>query len=116
MSEEKFSYFVGLDIGTTAIRCVVGEFAGGNPNPAVIGFSEVPSNGIRKGNVAHPDDVAQVIVQAIEEAERMSGQQIHSATINVNGTHVQGINSRGVIAISSPNREVTHDDLLRVEE
>src|SRR3989338_2371401 len=116
MSEEKFSYFVGLDIGTTAIRCVVGELSGGNPNPAVIGFSEVPSSGMRKGNVAHPDDVAQVIVQAIEEAERMSGQQIHSATINVNGTHVQGINSRGVIAISSPNREVTHDDLLRVEE
>src|SRR3989344_6118593 len=46
----------------------------------------------------------------------MSGEQIHSASINGNGSQGAGINSRGVIAISSPNREVTHDDLLRVEE
>jgi cell division protein FtsA len=42
--------------------------------------------------------------------------QIHRATVNVNGAHVTGLNSRGVIAISSPDREISVDDRERVEE
>jgi cell division protein FtsA len=36
--------------------------------------------------------------------------------VNVNGSHVEGINSEGVIAISAANREISHEDRLRVEE
>src|SRR5262249_31386919 len=41
---------------------------------------------------------------------------INHATVNVNGTHVNGIDSRGVIAVSAANSEITTDDRLRVEE
>jgi cell division protein FtsA len=116
MSEEKFSYFVGLDIGTTAVRCVVGELAGEANIPSIIGFSTVENSGLRKGNIAHVEEVAQAVVKAVSEAERMSGREIRGATVNINGSHVQGINSKGVIAISSPDRQITNDDRLRVEE
>lgn len=116
MSEEKFSYFVGLDIGTTAVRCVVGELTPEASLPSIIAFSESPNGGMRKGNVAHIDEVAQAVINAVTEAERISGREIKSATINVNGAHVQGINSKGVIAISSPDREISLDDRLRAEE
>jgi len=116
MSEEKFSYFVGLDIGTTAARCVVGELAHDATTPSIIGFSAAENSGMRKGNVAHIDEVTQAVINAISEAERISGRQIKSATVNVNGSHVQGINSKGVIAVSSPNREISQDDRMRVEE
>jgi len=116
MSEEKFSYFVGLDIGTTAVRCVVGELAGDGATPNIIGFASADNTGMRKGNVAHAEEVAQAVITAVSEAERMSGRDIKSATVNVNGAHVQGINSKGVIAISSPDREISNDDRLRVEE
>ncbi|MBI1952108.1 cell division protein FtsA [Candidatus Saccharibacteria bacterium] len=116
MSEEKFSYFVGLDIGTTAVRCVVGELTPEAGLPSIIAFSESPNGGMRKGNVAHIDEVAQAVINAVTEAERISGREIKSATINVNGAHVQGINSKGVIAISSPDREISLDDRLRAEE
>src|SRR5207244_525647 len=56
------------------------------------------------------------VINAVQEDERMSGRQIKSATVNINGSHVQGINSKGVIAISSPNREIGADDRARVEE
>ncbi len=115
-AEEKFSYFVGLDIGTTSTRCVVGELSGDNPLPRIIGFAEAPNSGLRKGNVAHVDEVAQSVVQAVTEAERISGREIKSATVNINGTHVEGINSKGVIAISSPDREISPEDRRRVEE
>lgn len=115
-SEEKFSYFVGLDIGTSAVRCVVGELSGDSSTPSIIGFSSAPNGGMRKGNVAHTDEVAGAIVAAVQEAERISGRQIRAATVNINGAHVHGINSKGVIAISSPDRVIGHDDRARVEE
>ncbi|MDO8592099.1 MAG: cell division protein FtsA [bacterium] len=116
MAEEKFSYFVGLDIGTTAVRCVVGELTPDSNLPSIIAFSQCPNGGMRKGNVAHVEEVSQAIINAVTEAERTSGREIKAATINVNGAHVQGINSKGVIAISSPDREISVDDRLRAEE
>lgn len=116
MSEEKYSYFVGLDIGTSAVRCVVGELAGEAATPTIIGFASAENSGMRKGNVAHVDEVAGAVSSAVSEAERMSGRSIKTATVNVNGSHVQGINSKGVIAISSPNRVISDDDRIRVEE
>lgn len=116
MSEERLSFFTGLDIGTTGVRCVVGELSGDAALPSIIGFAEVENTGLRKGNVAHVDEVAQAVINAIGEAERMSGREIKNATINVNGSHVQGLNSKGVIAISSNNREITVDDRMRAEE
>lgn len=116
MQEQKLSHFIGLDIGTTAVRCVVGELAGDANIPSVIGFSQVDNSGMRKGNIAHIDEVAESIVKAVSEAERMGGQEIRRATVNVNGAHVEGINSKGVIAISSADRHITNEDRMRVEE
>ena len=116
MSEEKLSYYVGLDIGTTATRCVVGELAAEAATPTIIGFSSAVNSGMRKGNVAHVEEVAASIIEAVGEAERISGREIRTATVNVNGAHVQGINSKGVIAISSPDRVIGVDDRQRVDE
>ena len=115
-TEEKLSYFVGLDIGTTAVRCVVGELGRDDSLPKIIAASSAENSGMRKGNVAHIDEVAQAVINAVTEAERTSGREIKQATININGSHVEGLNSKGVIAISSPDRGITQDDRLRVEE
>jgi cell division protein FtsA len=114
--DNKLSFFVGLDIGTTAVRCVVGELDSEESTPKIIGFSEAENSGMRKGNVAHVDEVAEALVKAVTSAERMSGHDIKKATLNVNGTHVEGINSKGVIAISSPDRQISVEDRMRVEE
>ncbi len=115
-SDEKLHYYIGLDIGTTATRCVVGELSGEASTPQIIGFASAENTGMRKGNVAHIEEVAQSVINAVQEAERMSGRQIRSVTVNINGSHVEGINSKGVIAISSPNRVIGEDDRMRVEE
>lgn len=116
MQEQKLSYFTGIDVGTTAVRCVVGELAADAAAPTIIGFSSAENTGMRKGNVAHVDEVAEAIVKSIAEAERMSGREITKATVNINGSHVEGISSKGVIAISSADRQISIEDRLRVEE
>jgi len=109
--------YVGLDVGTTTVRCVVGVFDPNNPNKlSIIGHGSAANTGMRKGVVVQADDVASAIAHAIAEAERISGVRIQGATVNINGTHVSGMNSKGVIAISAADREITVEDRLRVEE
>jgi cell division protein FtsA len=113
----KPEHFVGLDIGTSTVRCVVGMFdQNGSNMPSIIGHGSAPNQGMRRGTVVHADEASEAIVRAVTEAERISGVSIRQATINVNGAHVEGINSQGVIAISAANREITAEDRLRVEE
>lgn len=117
MREQQPSHYFGLDIGTSTARCVVGIVDQKEPNrPSIIGHGSAHNLGMRRGVVVHVDDVVEAVVQAVTEAERLSGVHIANATVNVNGSHVAGLNSRGVIAISAANREITQEDRLRVEE
>jgi cell division protein FtsA len=113
----KPEHFIGLDVGTHAVRCVIGMYdPNGSSAPSIIGHGMALNQGMRRGTVVHVDDVAEAIVRAVTEAERISGVPIKRATVNVNGGQVEGINSQGVIAISAANREITVEDRLRVEE
>ena len=117
MRQSPLNIFVGLDIGTDTVCCVVGMFdQNGSGKLSIIGHGSAKNSGMRKGTVVHVDDVAQAIINAINEAERISGQHIAKATVNVNGSHVLGFNSKGVVAISAANREIAVEDRIRVEE
>lgn len=118
MRDTASAYYVGLDIGTAFVRCVVGvpDVESSTGRPSVIGHGVAPNLGMRKGVVAHIDDVAEAVAHAVTEAERLSGKQIRGATVNINGSHVTGLNSKGVIAISTANREISEQDRMRVEE
>ncbi len=118
MNETQPNYYVGLDIGTSHVRCVVGSLDLNNEDSmiSIIGHGSAPNLGMRKGMVVHIDDAVNAISQAVAEAERITGLSIRQATVNINGSHIQGIDSRGVIAISSVNKEVTVDDKIRAED
>lgn len=109
-------YIVGLDVGTTHIRAVVGYVDPSAPTPNIVGVGTAKNNGMRKGVVVNIVNTAQAIDKALEAAERMSGHEIHAATVNINGSHVTGMTSKGVVAVGSGGHEITEDDLARVEE
>lgn len=111
------NHFVGLDIGTSAVRCVVGMIdVNDGGKLSIIGHGSAPNLGVRKGVVAHVEETAEAITKAVTEAERISGVRINQVTTNVNGSHVSGVNSKGVIAISAADREISADDRQRVDE
>lgn len=116
MRETETNYYVGLDIGTSSVRCVIGTQNEQSGKISVIGHGVSVNHGLRKGVVMHVDDAADAIAQAVSEAERIAGVRLTKATVNINGSHVQGMSSKGVIAISGANREITPDDRDRVEE
>lgn len=103
---------VGLDIGTSRVRCVVGETASdGRMN--VVGIGEAESKGLRRGVVTSTEAVAESIRRAVTEAERVCGVEIECATVNLSGEHLQGENKNGVVAVAGPDKEITDEDIER---
>jgi len=116
MARETNNYFIGLDIGTTAVRCVIGHFAENDIAPNIIGVGKAPNLGVRKGTIVNINETIDAVDRAIEEAERIAGFQVDAATVNINGMHIVGLDSKGVIAISTNTREITNAEIERVQE
>jgi len=109
---------VGLDIGTTKVCVVMGE-RNEKGILEITGVGVSPSTGMRKGVVVNIEATIKAITEAIEAAEMMSGREVHNCWTGIGGSHIEGINSRGVVAISSQNRkdrEIGKDDIYRVIE
>jgi cell division protein FtsA len=108
-------HIVGLDIGTTKVCAVVGEGdEAGEVQIAGVGL--VPSSGIRKGVVVDIDATTQAIGEAVDRAERMAGVKVDSLYASVSGEHIASTNSRGVVAISRGDHEISGPDVERVVE
>ncbi len=106
---------VGLDIGTTKVCTVVAEIE--EPGRiSIVGVGNSLSHGIRKGVVIDIDSAASAIMDSVDKARAMSGYEIHRVVVGVTGEHVASLNSRGVIAITHANREITQDDVERVQD
>lgn len=104
---------VGLDIGTSKVVAIVAEVLS-DGRLEIIGVGSHPSLGMKKGIVVNIDATVQSVQRAIEEAELMSGCQIHSVYTGIAGSHIHSFNSHGFVAIK--NGEVTKEDVARVIE
>ncbi len=107
-------YLVGLDIGSSYVRVVVGKVDEESKIPSIIGVSETPSSGIRKGVIVDIDEAVSTISQALEKVERMTGIAVTEATVAIGGAHISSIESHGVIAVSRADGEITENDIIRV--
>lgn len=109
----KNNYIVGLDIGTKKVAAIIGEITE-ERKVEIIGIGTADSKGLRKGVVVNLEATTAAIKKAQEEAELMAGVEIDSAFIGISGAHIKSFNSRGVIAVSGKNREITREDIRRV--
>lgn len=105
-------YVVGLDIGTSKVCTVVGEMLD-EGGVDVIGLGVAESRGLKRGVVVNLEAAVESIRKSIEEAELMAGVEVGTVYLGINGPHIKGFNSRGVVAVAGKNREVTRDDVRR---
>lgn len=114
--EEHSRYAVGLDIGTSTVRCVVGHIDGATGTPTIVGLGSAPNSGMRKGTVVNLNGPAQAIDTALGEAERMSGYQVDGASLSINGAHILSTKADGMIAVGTTDHQVNQLDIVRLEE
>jgi cell division protein FtsA len=110
--------YVSLDIGTSSVKVIIGEMVNdsGKDTLNIIGVGNVKSEGLRKGSIVDMDDTVHSIKRAIEQAERMIGMEIREVVVGISGKDIMLQNCHGIIAVSSQNREITNEDVVRVIE
>jgi cell division protein FtsA len=111
----------GLDIGSSAVRLVVGqrferaaEETGSELN--VLAAVEVPSSGMHKGTISSIEDVVSSVSACLERAERMVGVPIESVWVGISGLHIMSQLSKGVVAVSKADNEISEEDVARAVE
>ncbi len=114
--QEQSRYAVGIDIGTTTIRTVVGHIDPATGTPTIVGVGKAPNTGMRKGTVVNLAGPAHAIDEALGEAERMSGYEVNNATVSINGSHIVSTKADGMIAVGMADHEINEEDLGRIEE
>ncbi len=105
-----------IDIGNSKIRLITGQLEEENGQLKIIGYNETPSFGIRKGIIVDTSETTEAIIKTIEENERMTGERIETIIVGVDGAHFESQNSKGVIAVSRADNEISEEDLERVED
>jgi cell division protein FtsA len=106
--------YVGLDIGTTKISAIIAEVDPQTQDVRIVGVGISPSEGLRRGVVVNLEKTVASIARAVEEAERMAGVQVKGVYAGIAGDHIRSINSRGVIAVSRKDNEISQADVDRV--
>jgi cell division protein FtsA len=81
---------------------------------SVLGIAQVPSTGLRKGNIIDIENTARAIDYCLNDLERMTGIEITSALVGFSGTSVYALTNHAVVAVGSPNYEITQEDKERV--
>ena len=105
---------VGLDIGTTKVSACVGGYSEGSIEIKAI--SRAINSGLRRGMVVDIEDTVSAISAVLEESERVSGLPITSCIVGIGGAHINSSDSKGVIAVSRADGEITEEDAARVIE
>ncbi|MFH0830488.1 MAG: cell division protein FtsA, partial [Parcubacteria group bacterium] len=112
----KDDLLVGLDIGSSNVRVVIGKTDPERQLPSIVGIGEHPAGGIRKGTVVDLEEAVSSISGALEKAERMVGSAVESAFVSVSGDQITSESSKGVIAVAKADGEITEDDVTRAIE
>lgn len=104
---------VGLDIGTSKVCAIIAQ-VGSDGRTEIVGVGNTPSRGLRRGVVINIDATVRSVLNAVEAAEMMSGREVTGVFAGIAGGHIEGINSRGVVAVTGKDREIAHEDVDRV--
>jgi len=105
-----------LDIGSSKVAVLIGKTSADNAQVDIVGIGRSKTHSLRKGIVVDLEATISAISESLEQAERMSGLKIDKVILGLGGNQIKSQTSKGVIAVSNPSGEVSHEDRDRVIE
>lgn len=112
MTKERGNYILSLDVGSSFIRSAIGEILPNLPLQ-IIEVCTTESQGIRKGQIFDYESAVEAIAQNINEISSKIGEKSPDFIVSISGPHIESITSRGVVAVSRADGEITEDDVQR---
>lgn len=110
----KDDIIVGIDIGTNSTRTIIAKKQTDTLRPMIMGVGVVQSCGLNGGVIVDVEEVIRSIVESKEAAERTAGIPVEHAIVSINGSHIFSQFSKGVVAVSRADGEISEDDVTRV--
>lgn len=106
----------GLDIGTSAIRLLVGEALQENKTPRILAQVKKESRGLRRGYIVNFEETLTNLKDAVREAERQAKTKIKNTVLGIGGITLEAKNSDGQVAVSRADLEIAENEIQRVME
>ncbi|MFA6424237.1 MAG: cell division protein FtsA [Candidatus Magasanikbacteria bacterium] len=121
MVKAKNNLIAGLDIGSSTVRMAVGQLVYNShddlqPDIQILGAAEVSAEGMYKGTISSIEDVVSSVSLCLEKMERTIGMPIDTVWVGVSGLHIMSQNSKGVVAASKADNEISEADVQRALE
>ncbi|MDR2591274.1 MAG: cell division protein FtsA [Chitinispirillales bacterium] len=107
--------FVGLDIGTTKVTCIIAT-RGESGGLEVVGVGKCNTIGLKKGVMRNMQNIVESIQTAVKEAELMAGVDVDDVWVGIAGDHIRAFDNDGFVAMTHEDREIRQEDIDRVIE
>ncbi|MEK7635542.1 MAG: cell division protein FtsA [Patescibacteria group bacterium] len=106
-------FITALDIGSYKIKAFLAEIDK-NRKPFLIDVLEEYSSGVRKGEIVDVNEILVPMGKIFEKIKAKDKAAIKNIFVNVGGANIKCQNSRGIIAVSRADNEISQDDIDRV--
>ncbi|QOR61351.1 cell division protein FtsA [Sulfurovum sp. ST-21] len=101
---------LAIDIGSTKICAIIAEIE--EEKVQVVGHGVSKSQGIKKGAITNIELASKSIKKAINDAKRIAGSNITSATVSISNAYAKSLNSTGIVNI--PHKDISIKEINRV--
>ncbi len=101
---------LAIDIGSTKICAIIAEIEEGKVQ--IQGHGIAKSQGIKKGAITNIELASKSIKKAINDAKRIAGSNITSATVSISNAYAKSLNSTGIVNI--PHKDISIKEINRV--
>ena len=102
---------MGLDIGSSKIRCVIGS-VNHDGQLMVDSICERPSEGVRNGSIVNIELTLKAISSVVNEAELQAGAELSEVIIGIGGENIVCVPSNGVAGIKGNGQEIKQEDVM----
>ena len=101
---------LAIDIGSTKICAIIAEIK--DSQVTIQGHGIAKSQGIKKGVITNIELASKSIKKAINDAKRIAGSNISSATVSISNAYAKSLNSTGIVNI--PHKDISIKEINRV--
>ncbi len=111
---KQHNIITALEIGTSKVCVLIGEYT--DDELSVIGKGEVPSDGaVVKGEIVSMDLMIEKLIDAMEEADQQSGNELNNSAmyvVSVTGCDISSMLSEGTAFVQNEERRISEDEIF----
>jgi len=102
---------LAIDIGSTKICAIIARIED-DKSTAILGAGISKSQGLKRGNITNIELASKSIKAAVDDAKRVAGTDVKTATVSISGNYTKSLNSNGIVNIQS--KEISFKEIERV--